>query len=58
MDTKTTLEAYFSEKKKTAPAPVSADGKTAALKGTWATRAPVRPNVPPSAAAGVFIRRK
>ena len=57
MDTKTTLEAYFSKKKKTAPAPVSADGKTAALKGTWATRPPVRPNVPQSAAGG-FIRRK
>jgi activating signal cointegrator complex subunit 2 len=58
MDTRTTLEAYFSKKKKTAPAPVSADGKAAALKGTWATRAPVRPNAPQSAAAGGFIRRK
>ena len=61
MDTKTTLEAYLSKKKKmakkTAPAPVSADGKTAALKGTWATRPPVRPNAPQSAAGG-FIRRK
>ena len=57
MDTKTTLEAYFSKKKKTAPVPVSADGKAAALKGTWATRPPVRPNAPQSA-AGVFIRRK
>ena len=57
MDTKTTLEAYFSKKKKTAPVPVSADGKAAALKGTWATRPPVRPNAPPSAAGG-FIRRK
>ena len=57
MDTKTTLEAYLSKKKKTAPAPVSADGKAAALKGTWATRPPVRPNAPQSAAGG-FIRRK